>query len=97
MKQENFVGQKLTKIFWQQNKNKSYSDSGEETEAAEVDLDSDSDMFEADDDDPSMTDSHLESSTESVSEGREGDRPENASSTTSKKEPRTPETKRKSV
>ena len=78
-------------MLWQQNKNKSYSDSGGETEAAEVDLDSDSDMFEADDD-PSSTDSLLESSTESVSEGREGDRPENASSTTSKKEPRTPET-----
>ena len=44
------------------------------------------------DDDSSVTETLLESViTESVSEGREGDRPENASSTTSKKEPRTPE------
>ena len=70
----------------------SYSVSEAEMEAAEVDLDSNSDMFEADDD-SSMTDPLLESITESVSEGREGERPENASSTTSKKEPRTPETK----
>ena len=70
----------------------SYSVSEAEMEAAEVDLDSNSEMFEADDD-PSMTETLLESITESVSEGREGERPENASSTTSKKEPRTPETK----
>ena len=57
-----------------------------------MDLESDSDMFD-DDDDPSMTETLLESITESVSEGREGERPENASSTTSKKEPRTPETR----
>ena len=56
-----------------------------------MDLESDSDMFD-DDDDPSMTETLLESITESVSEGREGERPENASSTTSKKEPRTPGT-----
>ena len=49
-------------------------------------------MFEAEEDDSSVTETLLESViTESVSEGREGDRPENASSTTSKKEPRTPE------
>ena len=70
----------------------SYSVSEAEMEAAEVDLDSNSDMFEADDD-SSMTETLLESITESVSEGREGERPENASSTTSKKEPRTPEAK----
>ena len=57
-----------------------------------MDLESDSDMFDDDDDDPSMTETLLESITESVSEGREGERPENASSTTSKKEPRTPGT-----
>ena len=49
-------------------------------------------MLETEDDDSSVTETLLESViTESVSEGREGDRPENASSTTSKKEPRTPE------
>ena len=48
-------------------------------------------MFDTDDD-SSMTETLLEFIPESVSEGREGDRPENASSTTSKKEPRTPET-----
>ena len=74
-----------------ENKSPTYSDSGGDTEAAEVDLESDSDMFD-DDDDPSMTETLLESITESVSEGREGERPENASSTTSKKEPRTPGT-----
>ena len=57
-----------------------------------MDLESDSDMFDDDDDPPSMTETLLESITESVSEGREGERPENASSTTSKKEPRTPGT-----
>ena len=76
---------------WKINLLCTYSDSGGDTEAAEVDLESDSDMFD-DDDDPSMTETLLESITESVSEGREGERPENASSTTSKKEPRTPGT-----
>ena len=57
------------------------------SDAAEEDLEKVSDML----DEASATDTLLES-TESVSEGSDGDRPEKASSTKSKKPvPRTPE------
>ena len=58
------------------------------SDAAEDDLENDSDIF----DEASATDTLLDP-TDSVSEGNDGDLPENASSTMSKKDPRTPERK----
>ena len=50
-------------------------------------------MFE----DASVTETLLESAAESHSEGSDGDRPEKASSTKSKKDPRTPEIRDKNT
>ena len=77
----------------QKNENKTfeatYSDSGGVSDAAEDDLENDSDIF----DEASATETLLES-TDSVSDGSDGDLPENASSTMSKKDPRTPKRKK---
>ena len=66
-----------------------YSESSMISSEADDDaLDIDSDILDA----ASATETLLES-TDSVSDGRDGDLPEKASSTTSKKDPRTPEIK----
>ena len=54
--------------------------------AGEDDLEKESGVVE----DASVTETLLESAAESHSDGSDGDRPENASSTKSKKVPRTP-------
>ena len=64
----------------------SYSLSVVVSKAGEDDLEKESGVLE----DASVTDTLLESPAESHSDGSEGDRPENASSTKSKKVPRTP-------
>ena len=56
------------------------------SKAGEDDLEMESGVLE----DASVTETLLESAAESHSDGSDGDRPENASSTKSKKFPRTP-------
>ena len=63
-----------------------YSDSGGVSDAAEDDLEKDSDIF----DEASATETLLDPTDSVSSEGSDGDLPENASSTMSKKDPRTP-------
>ena len=64
----------------------SYSSLVVVSETGDDDLEKESDMLE----EASVTETLLESAAESHSEGRDGERPENASSTKSKKDPRTP-------